>query len=71
MNPDVRDSGADPIEHYLVHGATEGRDPSGEFQTRFYLEAYPDVAGAGINPLVHYILHGAAEGRATKAGQGR
>jgi len=71
VNPDVRDSGADPIEHYLVHGATEGRDPGGEFQTRFYLEAYPDVAGAGINPLVHYILHGAAEGRATKAGQGR
>jgi hypothetical protein len=67
LNSDVLATGADPIEHYLVHGAAEGRDPSGEFQTRFYLRAYPDVANAGVNPLVHYILHGAAEGRDTQA----
>lgn len=63
--PDVADNGIDPIEHYLLHGAEEFRDPSQQFHTEFYLEKYPDVQAAGMNPLLHYILHGRAEGRAT------
>jgi hypothetical protein len=63
-NPDVAVAGIDPAEHYLAHGAAEGRDPGPHFISRRYLEAYPDVAASGMNPLVHYLRHGRAEGRA-------
>jgi hypothetical protein len=63
-NPDVRAAGWDPAEHYLAHGAAEGRDPGPHFSTRAYLAGNPDVAAAGINPLVHYESRGRQEGRA-------
>jgi len=63
--PDVRKADIDPIKHYILHGAKEGRDPSPYFQTSFYLEKYPDVAQSGINPLLHYIIYGQHEGRKT------
>jgi hypothetical protein len=61
--PDVRAGEMDPYEHYLRHGAAEGRDPSPLFNTSWYLEQNPDVKASGVNPLLHYYLHGAAEGR--------
>ena len=61
--PDVRESGADPIVHFLQIGAREGRNPNPLFDTSYYLRRYPDVAQAGINPLLHYLDCGAAEGR--------
>jgi GT2 family glycosyltransferase len=63
QNPDVATQGADPIAHYLQHGAFEGRDPSRIFSTQWYLEQNPDVRAAGLNPLVYYLRFGAAEGR--------
>lgn len=67
QNPDVQAGRYDPVEHYLEHGAREGRNPSPGFDTRYYLKANPDVAAAGLNPLVHYILDGAMEGRSATA----
>jgi len=64
-NSDVAKAGIDPIEHYLIYGWVEGRDPHPEFSTRFYLEANPDVSEAGVNPFEHYIVSGKAEGRTT------
>ncbi|MGU3662324.1 hypothetical protein [Methylobacterium fujisawaense] len=61
--PDIRDSGVDPLEHFLKWGWREGRNPSAGFNTRFYLSMYPDVAESEINPLVHYLNFGLAEGR--------
>lgn len=61
--PDVAAEGADPVAHYLRHGAIEGRDPNPCFSSAWYLSNYPDVAERGINPLYHYIRFGAAEGR--------
>jgi chromosome segregation ATPase len=63
--PDVVESGIDPAEHYLRHGAKEGRNPGPRFNTQNYLRRYPDVAKAmpPINPLLHYVLHGKKEGR--------
>ncbi len=61
--PDVAEVGADPIDHYLRHGAAEGRNPGPDFDGRWYLEHYPDVAEAGANPLVHYVQSGSLEGR--------
>ncbi|GJE29637.1 glycosyltransferase [Methylobacterium organophilum] len=56
--PDVRESGIDPIAHYIDHGAKEGRMPNPLFAARWYLDRYPDVASSGENPLIHYIRHG-------------
>ncbi|MHA6718610.1 sulfotransferase family protein [Sphingomonas sp. RS6] len=61
--PDVAAEGIDPLDHYMRHGAREGRAPSERFNGAHYLEANPDVGEAGVNPLVHYIEHGRAEGR--------
>lgn len=58
--PDVAGAGADPVLHYLVHGAANGRDPGPHFSTAFYRETYPNVTR---NPLVDYLDGGAAAGR--------
>ena len=63
--PDVEQSGADPIAHYLQYGAKEGRAPGPDFDGNWYLSHYPDVASSGVNPLVHYIKFGQLEGRQT------
>jgi len=65
QSPDVVIAGMDPFEHYLVRGATEGRNPSAAFDTAGYRRAHlqdrPDV-----NPLLHYRQHrhGRSAGRA-------
>jgi hypothetical protein len=66
-HPDVLAAGCSPAEHYLRHGALEGRDPGPDFSTAFYLRNSPDVAGTGANPLVHFLQHGQAEGRLPSA----
>ncbi len=63
QNPDVAASGVDPIEHYVRHGAAEGRDPNRKFSTTSYLRNNPDVAASGMNPFRHYVQHGLKEGR--------
>lgn len=62
--PDVAASGMDPIQHFVRHGVTEGRNPAEDFDTTFYLEHNPDVAASGVNPFRHYLEHGLREGRA-------
>ena len=62
-NEDVAKEGTDPVEHFIRHGAAEGRNPSPAFDLRKYLEINPDVAVAGINPLIHFVKFGRAEGR--------
>ncbi|WP_119304408.1 glycosyltransferase domain-containing protein [Dongia deserti] len=62
-NPDVAIAGANPVMHYLAHGASELRDPGPCFSTSWYLARYPDVAESGDNPLYHFILRGYSEGR--------
>jgi hypothetical protein len=61
--PDVAQAGLSPLQHYLQHGAKEGRDPNPLFDSDWYLRQYPDVARIGVNPLRHYIQYGANEGR--------
>jgi len=61
--PDVAASGMDPIDHYLKHGAGEGRDPNPFFSSSKYLQANTDVWMAGVNPLLHYIEYGISEKR--------
>lgn len=63
--PDVKVAGLDPLQHYLLHGWRESRNPNAIFDTDWYLERNPDVRSEGFNPLVHYIRHGFSEGRDT------
>jgi O-antigen biosynthesis protein len=56
-NPDVVARLIDPVQHYVIYGVREGRDPSPSFSTRDYLMHHPDLAMAGINPLAHFVLH--------------
>lgn len=64
VNQDVSDaSGVDPVTHYCVHGWKEGRDPTPNFSTKYYLLANPDVQRAGVNPFWHFLKHGKKEGR--------
>ncbi len=51
----------DPIRHYCEHGWRQGKNPSDDFDTRFYLETYSDIRNAGINPFFHYVVAGASE----------
>ncbi|WP_367849440.1 glycosyltransferase 61 family protein [Rhodoferax sp. WC2427] len=51
------------LDHYLIHGADLGLDPSPLFSTTHYLTTYADVAAAKMNPLVHFLKHGMAGGR--------
>jgi glycosyltransferase involved in cell wall biosynthesis len=59
--PDVRATGLDPLQHYIQHGAAEGRDPNPFFDGEWYLQQYPDVGPTGIPPLLHYVTVGAAQ----------
>lgn len=61
--PDVGKARLDPILHYLLFGAAEGRNPGTVFNGPLYLDANPDVKKAGMNPLVHYLRFGVFEGR--------
>ena len=56
--PDIARARVDPLEHYLIHGAREGRNPNAHFDTRAYETAHPEAQAAGINPLLHAILQG-------------
>ena len=73
QNPDVaRAVGAgairSPLEHFLLFGQFEGRNPSARFNNSNYLAQNPDVAqavnrGALRSGFQHYILYGQIEGR--------
>ena len=58
---DVASAGIDPFEHFMFHGFKEGRNPSADFDTRFYLQRY-FKGKTDQNPLLHYIDHRHEEG---------
>jgi len=60
--PDIVQSGADPLTHYLTIGWREGRRPNAVFDPRWYFQAYPEVAQAGIEPLTYYVTIGSKKG---------
>jgi len=60
--PDVANASMDPAEHYLRHGAPEGRDPGPQFSTEAYLRDHRELAESGTNPLLHFIRSGRGRG---------
>ena len=47
-----------PLIHYLISGASEGRNPHPLFDSSYYLKQNPDVAQTQLNPLIHFIKFG-------------
>jgi hypothetical protein len=62
-NEDVRLSDMDPLEHFMLHGAAELRNPNAWFDTGFYVRDNSEVVDAEVNPFWHYLAHGKAAGR--------
>ena len=58
----VRESGANPLLHFVRHGAMAGRDPHPLFSVRYYLAAVPDIQATGLDPLSHYMTVGSQKG---------
>jgi hypothetical protein len=62
QHPDVRSAGFDPLMHYILYGAAEGRDPSASFSTRAYLVEHPDLLQRGVNPLLDFATGAVTDG---------
>lgn len=61
--PEVARSGIDPLDHFLLIGNREGKDPNPCFRTQWYAATH---AGAACDiPLLHYIEVGQAQGHRT------
>lgn len=61
--PDVREAGADALEHFCIYGWREGRRPNLYFDPAWYRDVYFRRSEADRNPLVDYISAGEAAGR--------
>ena len=53
--PDVVANGIHPIEHYVLYGAAEGRNPRKDFDPIKHCAKHPEAKS--INAFVHYIQH--------------
>jgi len=56
MYADLQPPPRDVIRHYCEYGWREGRNPSDNFDTQFYLATYNDIRNAGMNPFYHYVI---------------
>jgi hypothetical protein len=55
-NPDVISAQIDPFEHFVSYGFREGRNPSAEFDVRWYANEY--LSGSlSENPFYHWLSH--------------
>ena len=52
-----------PLIHYVLWGAREGRRPHPLFDPAYYMARYPDVARSQCEPLSHFLQHGAGDQR--------
>ena len=64
---DIADVGIDPVVHYFVAGAAEGRLPGPNFDVLWYLGECPEAGASDTNPILHYLREGRAMGRTPKA----
>ncbi len=63
QNPEVANTGLNPLLHYLEVGWKQGRSPHPLFDAGFYLEKNPDLQKANLEPLGHYLRFGGFQGR--------
>ena len=61
---DIRDTGIDPYQHFLLQGINEKRNPSAFFDLQYYTQTH--LSGdESINPFYHYLSEGKALGLST------
>jgi GT2 family glycosyltransferase len=61
--PDVRMAGLSALEHQVMIGALEGRDPGPGFEAALYIEQSLNLpTDRSISPLEHYLRFGKAKG---------
>lgn len=65
--PDVAQAGINPVVHYVMAGASEGRLPGPQFDVMWYLGETPEAATPGMNPILHYLRKGRAQDQTPKA----
>lgn len=63
LNADAASYRGSALEHFVRHGAAEGRRPNSWFDALFYLREYPDVAASRRNAFAHFLQHGIVERR--------
>lgn len=61
-NPDVSQSGINPLFHFLRWGVSQKRSPSPLFDLRYYEREYRFFIGVHENPLHHYLRIGRRKG---------
>ena len=61
-NPDVADSGRDPVEHFCEQGWKELRRPRADFDVWWYWATHLDPASEDINPFLHWVTDGRPAG---------
>jgi GT2 family glycosyltransferase/glycosyltransferase involved in cell wall biosynthesis len=54
---DVAESGMDPLLHFTLHGAYEGRYPGPTFDMQLYCASYPELVASGVNPVIHFLRY--------------
>jgi hypothetical protein len=60
--PDIREARVDPLQHYVIHGEAEYRQPNRFFYPRYYRRLYMSGVPAEYNALQHYTEVGERSG---------
>lgn len=58
INEDLRDSGINAIEHFIIHGQFEFRNPNPYFDLKWYSKKYAEEIGKSDSPFLFYANHG-------------
>ena len=56
MYPEAKEKGLPAIEHYVLYGWKEDKDPNENFDGKAYLKEIPELKTKNWSPLFHYIL---------------
>ncbi len=59
-NQDVRSQGADPLQHFIMHGLQENRLPNPNFNSNDYIKRVPRLLDFQWPPFAHYLKIGRA-----------
>ncbi len=70
-NPDVAESGMEPVRHFCQYGWREGRNPNINFDVTSYLKKQPALVELGFNPFIHFILSSGRKSDNNEAGIGQ
>lgn len=64
QNLDVKESGGNPLMHYLRYGWKENRNPHPLFDSAWFQQTYSHKKNPSGEPLTEYLLHGWMNGAA-------